>query len=69
MEIQELMDKNSKGLDDYSLRIELRAQYYELRGHVSLDKELTETVKNLYKSNDLGNWIIAIEILKFNLKH
>lgn len=50
-------------------RIKLREEYYELRNHTTLNKELTETVRNLYKSNDLGNWVIAIEILKFNLKH
>lgn len=51
------------------LRVKLREEYYELRGHVSLDKELTKTIIDLYRSQDLGNWLIAIEILKFNLKH
>ena len=50
----------------YGLRLK---EFYYLREYTSLNKQLNKIVLELYWSDDESNLIIAIEILKKNLKH
>lgn len=50
--------------------IHLKQQYYDLRMSTmdKLTNEVLDTVKELYKTQDVANITIAIEILKSKLK-